>query len=329
MCFICFILYTGLGDTNRCIKTSTGAYIRNRIDLDTINNSMVIGRAHWECDDYCYGCKFRLSNIGLSNCHNYRNYMKVMFTQTIEEIKPEDIRTSESKTTVYISVGCSTCVALILLVGIGVVYYKNKMRITEKTFTIPKPTMSDLKDSLKLYRDKIFDFTIQNGGIRFIAWKTQKEGWGKRLQDIIQNLMLLVNGVMAVIFAEKWNSDDNPLMIINNKFRTSFSFSENTSDIHQILETKHVNEFVDLLNFWIYVVNILNGVSAMFIIVSWLLTKTGDRGIWIKVRLLNACSMLGSIFIVLGTYMCKSYLKLSLVSPHIIVIFDWRGNLIN
>ena len=128
MGFICFILYTGLGDTNRCIKTSTGAYIRNRIDLDTINNSMVIGRAHWECDDYCYGCKFRLSNIGVSNCHNYRNYIKVMFTQTIEEIKPEDIRTSESKTTVYISVGCSTCVALILLVGIGVVYYKNKMR---------------------------------------------------------------------------------------------------------------------------------------------------------------------------------------------------------
>jgi hypothetical protein len=308
------MLQTGLGDTNRCIKTSTGAYIRNRIDLNTINNSMVIGRAHWECDDYCYGCKFRLSNIGLSNCHDYRNYMKVMFTQTIEEIKTEDITTLESKTTVYISVGCATCIAVILLVGMVLAFYKNKMRITEKTFKITKPTLSDVKDSLMIYRNKFLNFTLENGGIRFIAWKTQKEGWGKRLQDLIQNLMLLVNGVMAVVFAEKWNGDDNPLMIINNKFRTSFSFSGNTSDINQILQTKHVNEFVDLLNFWIYAVNIFNGVSAMLIIVSWLLTKTGDRGTWIKIRLLNACSMLGSIFIVLGTHMCKSYLILGLFS---------------
>ena len=112
--------------------------------------------------------------------------------------------------------------------------------------------------------------------------------------------MLLVNAVMAVLFAENWSSDDNPLLIINNKFRTSFSFSDNSSTVQEILETRYVDEFVELLNFWVYLVNIFNATVALLIITSWIVTKTGDRGTWIKIRLLNACSMLGSIFIVLG-----------------------------
>ena len=278
-----------------------GSFIRNRIDVNKTNNTIVIGRAHWECDDYCYGCKFRLSNVGLSNCHDYQESFKVMFTQSIAEINSKQSSTSISnKTTIYISIGCSTVVALVLVLAIALAYQKNKKGNKERNFNIKPPKMSDIIDQLIVYKDKILKVAVENGGVRFLKWKEEKEGWGKRMQDLIQNLMLLVNGIMAVVFAEKWSGNDNPLLIINNKFRTSFSFSENTSSINSIMNTKPVDEFVDLLNFWIYLVNMFNGSASMLIIVAWLFTKTGDRGIWIKIRLFNACSMLGSIFIVLG-----------------------------
>jgi hypothetical protein len=114
---------------------------------------------------------------------------------------------------------------------------------------------------------------------------------------------------MAIVFAEKWSGDNNPLLIINNKFRTSFSFTDNTSDVQRILETDRVDQFVDVLNFWIYLVNMFNAVVAFLIILLWFFTKTGDRATWIKLRLINACSMLGSIFLALAAIIFTTYFE--------------------
>ena len=289
-------IFVGFGRNNRCIKTSTGGYIRNRIDINE-TSGIIVGRAHWECDEYCYGCKFRLSNIGLSNCHDYRSDIKVIFTRSIEEIKTEKTLSQTNSRIIYMSVGC----AMFALIMVAIVmYYKKKVsqNKSEQNSIIPK--VSDVQESAKAYGQKITNCIAKNTGLRFLAWKTEPEPWRKRVQDIIQNVMLIVNAAMAVLFAEKWSSDENPLLIINNKFRTSFSFSDNASNVQEILETRYVDEFVELLNFWVYLVNIFNATVALIIIMSWIFTKTGDRSTWIKIRLLNACSMLGSIFIVLG-----------------------------
>ena len=267
---------------------------------------MVVGRAHWDCEDYCYGCKFRLSNVGLSNCHQHRHGIRVMFTQTIDEITSVDVPGPiTNQNTIYISIGCSVVVITILVFVITFVYHKNRERIKDKTITLKKPEMSDIADYLISLKDSGMKFVCKTAGVRFLMWKTETEHWGKRMQDLIQNIMILANGIMAVVFAEKWNGNNNPLLIINNKFRTSFKFSDNTSAFKtsEIMETKHVNEFVDVLNFWIYLVNMINGIVAFLIIVTWLFTKTGNRGTWIKIRLFNTCSMLGSIFIVFGIYL--------------------------
>ena len=286
----------GYGQNNRCIKTSTGRFIRNRIDINE-TSGIIVGRAHWECEDYCYGCKFRLSNVGLSNCHDYRSDIKVIFTRSIDEIKTEEALSHSNFKIIYMSVGC---VVLALIIVASFVYYKKTQTQNKTQNQNMIPNLSDVKESLKTYGHKFAKLLSNNAGFRFLAWKTETEPWRKRVQDIIQNVMLVVNAAMAVLFAEKWSSDDNPLLIINNKFRTSFSFSDNASNVQEIIETKHVDEFVELLNFWVYLVNIFNAVVAIIIITSWIFTKTGDRSTWIKLRLLNACSMLGSIFIVLG-----------------------------
>ena len=286
----------GYGKNNRCIKTSTGKFIRNRIDINE-TSGIIVGRAHWECDDYCYGCKLRLSSIGLSNCHDYRSDIKVIFTRSIEEIKTEETLSQTNSRIIYMSVGCAMFALIVVAI---VMYYKKKVsqNKSEQNSIIPK--VSDVQESAKAYGQKMTKCITNNIGLRFLAWKTETEPWRKRAQDIIQNVMLIVNAAMAVLFAEKWSSDENPLLIINNKFRTSFSFSDNASNVQEILETRYVDEFVELLNFWVYLVNIFNATVALIIIMSWIFTKTGDRSTWIKIRLLNACSMLGSIFIVLG-----------------------------
>ena len=286
----------------------------------------MIGRAHWGCEEYCYGCKFRISNLGISNCHDYRHHTKVIITQTIPLINSGKLTGNfNSANSKYIYVGCSVLTAALLIVLTAIAYYKNKNRIKDSGNAVKNLKMSDLGDKLISYKDKVLEFAGQNGGIRFVKWKNEKENWGKRIQDLVQNIMLLVNGTMAIVFAEKWSGDNNPLLIINNKFRTSFSFTDNTSDVQRILETDRVDQFVDVLNFWIYLVNMLNAVVAFLIILLWFFTKTGDRATWIKLRLINACSMLGSIFLALGIYFCNlttlnGNIYYSLIQYHLIVL---------
>ena len=156
-----YIICVGFGNTNRCIKTSAGAFIRNRIDVNESSNAIVIGRAHWQCDDYCYGCKFRLSNVGLSNCHDYRRDIKVIFTQTINEIKSdENVSSISNKSTIYMSIGLSALVTVIMVIALALAYKKNKTRMQEKNFTLTKPTMSDVHGSMIKYKYKIYNFVI-------------------------------------------------------------------------------------------------------------------------------------------------------------------------
>ena len=227
----------------------------------------------------------------------------MIITQTIPMINSGRLTGNfKGENSKYIYIGCSVLTAALLIVLTAIAYHKNKNRIKDSGNAVKNLTMSDFSDKVISYKDKMMEFATHNGGIRFVKWKNEKENWGKRIQDLVQNTMLLVNGTMAIVFAEKWSGDNNPLLIINNKFRTSFSFTDNTSDIQRIIETDRVDQFVDVLNFWIYLVNMLNAVVAFSIVLLWVLTKTGDRATWIKIRLINACSMLGSIFLALGIF---------------------------
>ena len=116
----------GIEKTDKCVKTSTGQYIRNRIDSYKTNNTLVIRRAHWECIEDCYECQFKLSNVGLSNCHDYRHNIKVIFTRTIDEIQLENLTwTLTEQSTIYVSIGCSLVFAAIFGVVTMLVYLKN------------------------------------------------------------------------------------------------------------------------------------------------------------------------------------------------------------
>ena len=52
--------------------------------------------------------------------------------------------------------------AVVLLIGIGLAYYKKKMNGTDDKFTMTKPTMSDLNAKLILFKDSFFQFYCRN-----------------------------------------------------------------------------------------------------------------------------------------------------------------------
>ena len=72
-------------------------------------------------------------------------------------------------------------------------------------------------------------------GLRFKTWNLKSEAKVIR-EDVIQNLMLLANGILAIVFAVEWNSDNNPLLIINNKFKSGINIS--SMDIFTTGKTK-------------------------------------------------------------------------------------------
>ena len=111
-----------------------------------------MGRAHWECDDYCYGCKFRLSNVGLSNCHDYRSDIKVIFTRSIEEIKTEKTLSQTNSRIIYMSVGCAMFALIVVAI---VMYYKKKLTQNKSEQKSIMPKVSDVQESVKAYGLKI------------------------------------------------------------------------------------------------------------------------------------------------------------------------------
>ena len=157
----------------------------------------------------------------------------------------------------------------------------------------------DLKGRLRIAQNQF----KQIFGLRFLTWKKidGKEKWKIIREDLVQNLMLLANGILALIFAIEWNSDNNPLLIINNKFKSGINISMD------IFNTDQVTEFADSLNFFTCLVNVINAIISFSIVILWTFTTFGARSSWMKARLASCSSLLASIFIVLAAMIFSTF----------------------
>ena len=167
------------------------------------------------------------------------------------------------------------------------------------------------KRQLKSCKEKVNSFFQTQFGNRFNIWKTQDVKQIK--DDVIQNIMLLSNGTLAIVFAIEWNSNNNPLFLIHNKFKP-YDVANNTNvtmgktlNISDIFETIQMANFADNLNFYTFWVNIVNSIIAFVIIISWCVTVKGERSTWMKVRLVSCVSFLASIFMVLALLIFCTY----------------------
>ena len=167
----------------------------------------------------------------------------------------------------------------------------------------------DFKSQLKSWKEKLNYFFQKQLGNRFQLWKTQDFKHIK--DDVIQNIMLLSNGTLAIVFAIEWNSTNNPLFLLHDKFKPSdvanVTTMKKTLKISDIFETKKMANFADNINYYTFWVNIVNSIIAFLIILIWCVTVKGERSTWIKIRLVSCVSFLATIFVVLALLIFCTY----------------------
>ena len=276
--------HTNLGPgyhTSRCRQTSKGQQVRNQVIENFVN------RAHWDCAQDCFDCGFRLSNVGIDNCHDHRPNVKVIFTRTIEDNLPEISDKSERFLSDYAIIGGSVGTAIVVLFSVALAIKMNMERL--------KATSKKFKEiDLSFSPFELLKQFTSNIGFRRMDEK-------HKAQDVIQNLLVLADGCLALVFAEKWNSDTNPLLIIHDKFQSGITVSMD------IFETERVISFASRLNFYTSLCNRINAVFAFAIVIVWVFSNGGSRRNWIKARLLSAFGMLATIFVVLAALILTTY----------------------
>ena len=137
-------------------------------------------------------------------------------------------------------------------------------------------------------------------GIRFMNWRDEE--MKNIMEDVIQNVLLSVNGTCAILFAFEWNSPNNPLYLFTTKVSTQVDGVGNS-----VLEMTRLLIFASNLNYWTYICNIVNGVIAFIIILSWCITRTGARESWTKARLFSSTMMLTSILLTIACLIFTTY----------------------
>lgn len=158
-----------------------------------------------------------------------------------------------------------------------------------------------ISNKLSEYGTKFYSSVLaKHLGIRFKNWKD--EDVKNILEDSVQNVLLCINGVCAILFAFEWNSPNNPLYLFTTKVSTQVDGVGNS-----VIEMTRLLIFASNLNYWTYICNIVNGVIAFIIILSWCITRTGARESWTKARLFSSTMMLTSILLTIACLIFTTY----------------------
>ena len=152
-----------------------------------------------DCEtESCYGCFYRLANVGLETCHNHKDKMQVLFTKTIPELKSEiqPFQNDQNQST-YLAIGLAAIlVTLILILTLILVRFKSKIK-EKLDFKLDL----DFKGRFDNGQKKCKKILAKHFGLRIMNWNDLK----KVKEDVIQNVMLIANGILAIIFAINWN----------------------------------------------------------------------------------------------------------------------------
>ena len=300
--------HTNIGSRRNqvCAETRHGDYISNHYDNHTVLS------ANWDCSEKCFGCLFRVNNVNLGTCHKYESKMQLVFSQTVhrKEASPEIVKTiKKNPEIIWISLGALAASIFVVVGAVLIWKKKSKLRALSPSPPLPQEGSSALpkdehkKSDQNSKKTSIFlrgkNLVARNIGLRFLTWR--KADWKEIREDIIQNSLLLVNGSLAIIFALEWNSDNNPLLIIHNKFQDGLTVSV------KIFATDKVAEFASTLNYLTSSVNIGNAVLSYGIVLLWIFSKTGDRSVWMRARLLSSITLLVGIFVVIAAVIFSTY----------------------
>ncbi len=290
-----------------CQETDGGGYINL-----AMSNSSFIDSVKWECSKDCFGCLFNVVNAQVGDCRGYRPKMRVLFTNTVPgQLTGGDdghVQHSplEEGDAIFVAVICSILLTVILVGTIAICYKCKKSKPVAPNLSPQPQVQQQLPDQKDSFKDRVKrlcsstkSYASQRFGNRFLLWRNSSAKDVR--EDVLQNCFLVANGVLAIVFAVEWNSDNNPLLIIQNKFKNGLSVSVD------VLDTAMVTAFVHRLNRLTLAVNAANAAFSFLLVLLWCCTTVGSRASWIKIRLLSSASLLASLFVVIATVIFTTY----------------------
>ena len=251
----------------------------------------------------CTRCSSIVENIGVGECRDFETEQRVKYSKS-EIVIPEYILLEKEEEqqimiTVLAIVLSSTLVSLILVTAaIWWCLQTGKggdRRIKRYCFKIRTKCV----DLAKCLENKFKVFVAAHIGLRFLSWKNEEKR--NIFEDVVQNLFLLINGICAILFAFEWNSPNNPLLLFSTKLSSKIGFGS------KILDMSPIDRFTSNLNYYTYLINIVNGTLAFFIVFIWCITKEGSRAKWTKLRLLSSTSMLSTILLTISVVIFTTY----------------------
>ena len=253
----------------------------------------------------CTRCPTVVENILPEQCQDFVEQETMLVKYSKSEIRiPEYILLEKEEEeqimlTVLAIILSSTLVSLMLL--FGAIWFCLKTgksgdrRIKFYCFKIRTKCL----ELAKCFRNKFKVFVAAHIGLRFLSWKNEEKR--NIFEDVVQNLFLLINGICAILFAFEWNSPNNPLLLFTTKMSSKIGFGS------KVLDMSPIDKFTNNLNYYTYLINIINGSFAFFIIFLWCFTKEGSRAKWTKLRLLSASSMLSTILLTIACVIFTTY----------------------
>ena len=247
-----------------------------------------------ECNNKCDSCNSSLKEFSESEC--LKNYSGSGISFKIETVKSPKSQTEKKKTFLFFNFSIFQIIFIfaigffsaILLVFIAVVIIWCRQPSKNDDKRIVKYWKRAKELLRKLWRvniDKLKKFIMSHLGFRFSQLRADTEVL--IMEDIIQNLLLLINGVCSMIFAVQWNSPNNPLFLFSTKVNL-----KNERFLSEVLEMSRLLEFGNNINNLTYHINTINSVVAFLIVVLWCCTKKGLRNFWTKIRIASSISML-------------------------------------
>jgi len=302
-----------LGKPGRgCIEMANedGRYLK----VESIRNTTHLG-IEWECkaditlqgDVTCHSCenKFMTPSQGTCGLSPTDYAHRTHIVKYIESaIKPSEQKHSQepiiveenTKLLIILAVILSAALVVLVLTIAACVWCLQVEKGGNKRI---KVYWEQMKRKVEKTRNHMVAVWKTHVGIRFLTWRAVERS--NILEDLAQNIFLLTNGICAILFAFEWNSPNNPLLLFNTKISSKMGFGS------KILDVSPIESFSNKLNFWTYIVNIINGVIAFILVLLWCLTKTGSRQRWTKLRLLSATSMLSSILLTIACVIFTTY----------------------
>ena len=293
-----------------CIEMADGmGFLEIESDFGGKNSSKLKLKLHCS-GDYsltgtvtCTRCSSIVENIEAGECRDFVEQSLVKYSKSEIRIPEYILLEREVEEQIMITVLAiilsSTLVSLILVTA--AIWWclqtgKGGDRRIKRYWIKIRTKCADLA---KCLGNKFKLFASAHIGLRFLSWKTEE----KRhiFEDVVQNLFLLINGICAILFAFEWNSPNNPLLLFSTKMSSKIGFGS------KVLDMSPIDRFTENLNYYTYLVNIINGIVAFLIVFIWCITKEGSRAKWTKLRLLSSTSMLSTILLTIACVIFTTY----------------------